>query len=48
MAEKLVKVEALINALGSETAKAGDILEVTEESAKLLVEKGFAKKSAKK
>jgi len=43
--EKLVKIEALSNGLGSEKTKVGDILEVPEEVVAGLVEQGLAKKA---
>lgn len=47
MAEKQkdVKIKALVNALGSEKAVIGDILEVPEEVAKKLIESGYAEKA---
>lgn len=41
MAEKLVKVKALQNAVGSPDTKQGDTIEVNAENLKHLVEIGF-------
>lgn len=43
--EKVIKVEALINSLGTHEAKIGDVIEVDEKAAEILIEKGFAKKT---